>query len=49
MDSYQTAHKIVPSMDWFKGNVTGNPMIFMGKTMVSGSDLPVSQSIDPSM
>ena len=42
MDSYQTAQKKrVPSMDcFFSGNVTGNPMIFIGKTMVSGSDFP---------
>ena len=36
-------------MDWFKGKFTGlSPMIFMGKSMVSGEDFPQqNQSIDP--
>jgi hypothetical protein len=37
----------IESMDWFKGKFTGlSPMIFMGKSMVSGVDFPLNQSID---
>jgi hypothetical protein len=36
-------------MDWFKGKFTGkpheNPMIFMGKSMVSGEDFPLRKPI----
>jgi len=36
------------SMDWFEGKSTGlSPMIFMGKSMVSGLDFPPkNQSIE---
>jgi len=34
-------------MDWFKGKFTSeSPMIFMGKSLVSGFDFPFNQSID---
>ena len=39
----------IQSMDWFKGKFTGkpheNPMIFMGKSMVSGEDFPLRKPI----
>jgi hypothetical protein len=33
-------------MDWLKGNLQEHPMIFMGKSMVSGVDFPSHQSIE---
>ena len=37
------------SMDWFKGKFTGKPRIWtylMGKSMVSGEDFPLNESIE---
>ena len=35
------------TMDWFKGKFTGlSPIYFMGKSMVSGVDFPLNQSIE---
>ena len=34
------------SMDWFTGQITRTPSYFIRKSMVSGFDFPLSQSID---
>jgi hypothetical protein len=34
------------SLDWFKGNFTGNPSIFKGKSMVSRCSLQSSDNLE---
>ena len=37
-----------PSMDWIRGKFTGKAPYLLGKSMVSGQDFPLNESIDSS-